>query len=179
MSSKKPTIQNLDKESVASKQEVNEHKAEDVSDEYGVHGLETEEGTFTPFYQPENGSFESTRYQESITYGNYYKVGNLVTIQCRVMLESIGIGDANGNLYISGLPYLPKTFPANGYIGRINDWNFSNPENKQALLQINPDGAIIRINGLNESDLYCQVSDMDTTSSPVNTIQFSATFETE
>jgi len=62
-----------------------------------------EEGTFTPLYQPETGSFSSIAYQEQ--FGAYTKIGNRVYVQGRIRTSSLSVGSASGAVNIAGLPF--------------------------------------------------------------------------
>jgi hypothetical protein len=62
-----------------------------------------EEGTFTPLYQPETGSFSSITYQEQ--FGAYTKIGNRVYVQGRIRTSSLSVGSASGAVNIAGLPF--------------------------------------------------------------------------
>ena len=70
-----------------------------------------EEGTWTPAFTAESGSFGSITY--SRRFGRYTKVGNRLYYQLELRTSAVTIGTASGNLFISGLP-----FTSNGGAGR-------------------------------------------------------------
>lgn len=80
------------------------HKAENVTDFGGVHGLSIESGSFTPLVEGQTTSGNNTY---SIQVGKYYLIGKLCHIDIRIVLTS---KDANmsGNIAIAGLPFASK-----------------------------------------------------------------------
>ena len=68
-----------------------------------------EEGTWTPSL---GGTATYTT-----QVGRYTKVGNVVTIQFRIVVDVIGTGSVNS---ISGLPFAPAVFSAGHYGGYFN-----------------------------------------------------------
>jgi|LSQX01.3.fsa_nt_gb hypothetical protein len=93
------------------------HLAESVSQVGGVHGLEVEEGTFTPYFDltPE----DTITYSQQI--GKYIKVGNLVHLSVRLTLSSVNVA-SGGNLLIRGLPFAgtPTPVPASFVFANLN-----------------------------------------------------------
>jgi hypothetical protein len=88
-----------------------------------------EEGTWTPVYSPETGSF--TTMTMEVENAVYTKVGRLVTVSAYVATGNVDATGASGGLLISGLPftsnirtaaYLSRTsgftgdFPLSGYV---------------------------------------------------------------
>ena len=67
-----------------------------------------EEGTWTPAYSPQSGSFGSVTYAAA-TAGNYTKIGNTVYFTFYIQTNAITVGSATGTVTIEGLP-----FTANG-----------------------------------------------------------------
>jgi hypothetical protein len=63
-----------------------------------------EEGTWTPIFVPQTGSFNSITY-DSTRAGNYTKVGNLVTVWGIIRTDSVDATGASGLLAIGGLPF--------------------------------------------------------------------------
>lgn len=106
------------------------HQADNVTQGGGVHGLEYEEGVFTPKYTPQNGSFATIKYETQI--GNYVKINNLVVANIDISITNDAeIGDASGRLYITGLPFVPKLYTS-GSIGMY--WRFNDIEGIGTLL---------------------------------------------
>lgn len=62
-----------------------------------------EEGTWTPTYVPSSGSFGSISY--GFRAGHYTKIGDLVTVHCRLDTSSMSIGSAGGYLLVGSLPF--------------------------------------------------------------------------
>lgn len=62
-----------------------------------------EEGTWTPTYVSSSGSFGSLSY--GTRAGHYTKIGDLVTVHCRLDTSSMSIGSASGYLLVGGMPF--------------------------------------------------------------------------
>jgi hypothetical protein len=63
-----------------------------------------EEGTWTPEYQPETGSFTSISY--GFAAGRYTKVGNLVCASWFMRTSALTVGAASGAVFIKNLPFV-------------------------------------------------------------------------
>lgn len=113
----------IDDEFSSLKDGVDEHKAETVSQEGGVHGLEVEEGTWTPYFY---GTTVSGNNQYSRQLGRYIRIGKQVTAILSLELSSID-PNMSGSLRIGGLPYTVKTvayLPNSGSIAQIKNITF-------------------------------------------------------
>jgi hypothetical protein len=64
-----------------------------------------EEGTWTPTYVPDSGSFTSVTYAS--TAGEYTKIGNTVYFTFYIQTNAITVGSASGYVKIGGLPFAP------------------------------------------------------------------------
>lgn len=86
------------------KQRFASHKAENVTDGGGVHGLRIESGSFTPYITGSTGmgTFAPTYTEQS---GWYVKVNNLVKFGLRLTVSSF-TGDVSGIFRIGGLPFV-------------------------------------------------------------------------
>jgi hypothetical protein len=71
-----------------------------------------EEGTWTPVLATDNVTFTSVGY--TIQVGKYTKVGNLVTVTGTIQTNSVVIGSASGNVWITGLPFTQPSTDAPG-----------------------------------------------------------------
>ena len=89
-------------------EELATHLAEDVTQGDNPHGLIYEEGTWTPIYVPQSGAFDTIAYAKNL--GRYIRIGNVVTIWGIIRTANIIKGDAGGNLYIRGLPFIPRNW---------------------------------------------------------------------
>ena len=65
-----------------------------------------EEGTWSPVWTPDSGTIVTNT---TYTGGVYTKVGNLVTVHCRLYTNSVS--SPTGKITISGLPYAIKNSP--------------------------------------------------------------------
>lgn len=83
------------------KDDLSSHLAENVSDIGGVHGLDYEEGEFTPRIIPNTGNVVNTNQK-----GEYIRINSLVLINFDVRLSSKG--DGAGIMSIGGLPFAAK-----------------------------------------------------------------------
>jgi hypothetical protein len=72
-----------------------------------------EDGTWTPIFVPQTGSFNSITY-DSTRAGNYTKVGNLVTVWGIIRTDSVDATGASGLLAIGGLPFSVGTGTTGG-----------------------------------------------------------------
>ena len=71
-----------------------------------------EEGTWTPVLATDNVTFTSVGYIFQV--GKYTKVGNLVTVTGTIQTNSVVIGSAAGNVWITGLPFTQPSTDAPG-----------------------------------------------------------------
>ena len=78
---------------------VSANTASNVLDDY-------EEGTWSPVWTPDSGTIVTNT---TYTGGIYTKVGNLVTVHCRLYTNSVS--SPTGKITISGLPYAIKNSP--------------------------------------------------------------------
>jgi len=76
-----------------------------------------EEGTWTPVLTTSGTSYSSVGY--SIQHGHYVKVGQMVTVQCRIQTNSFTQGSPSGNIRISGLPFTSATNNIFDYAGSL------------------------------------------------------------
>ena len=85
-----------------------------------------EEGTWTPTYTGSTGSIGSTAYAGSGQNGSYTKIGNCVTVWCRLILTSKG--SWTGEVRIAGLPFTVGATPSGGCQGALESRtiNFTN-----------------------------------------------------
>lgn len=84
-----------------------------------------EEGTFTPTYEPNSGSFTSiTHYRQT---GNYTKIGNTVHCWIDISTNELTVGTASGGVYISGLPFTIAA-NSNAIVGAQNGWITTAPD---------------------------------------------------
>ena len=67
-----------------------------------------EEGTWTPAFTPQTGSYSSVTYHSG-TAGTYVKVGNVVTVWLRIYITAINTSGASGSLRLTGLPFTGKS----------------------------------------------------------------------
>jgi len=64
-----------------------------------------EEGTWTPVYEPQNGSF-TTMTMSSAGVARYTKIGRTVILTANIKTDEVVVGTASGNLSITGLPFI-------------------------------------------------------------------------
>jgi hypothetical protein len=74
-----------------------------------------EEGTWTPEYEPDSGSFTSIAY--GFNTGKYIKIGNLVYVTWFMRTSSLVPGLASGPVYIKNLPFTVANANPNPYFG--------------------------------------------------------------
>jgi hypothetical protein len=88
-----------------------------------------EQGTWTPLYEPETGSFTSIT-MHPVTGGVYTKIGDTVFVNCQMLVSSLTIGSASGSVRISGFPFAAQTSTgsANQFaVTQTEQWNTQNP----------------------------------------------------
>jgi hypothetical protein len=84
---------------------VNSATASNLLDDY-------EEGTWTPNFGAQTGSFGSLTFSLAGQNGAYTKVGNKVTAWCRANCTTTNIGTASGQFQITGLPFASNSIQA-------------------------------------------------------------------
>ena len=86
-----------------------------------------EEGTWTPVYTPNAGSFTTATYQSQI--GFYQKIGNTVHIQAYLYLNGFSLGTATGTLFLTGLPFtsVGSSSYQSGTVGYTYNWATNSP----------------------------------------------------
>jgi hypothetical protein len=84
-----------------------------------------EEGTWTPVYEPETGSF-TTMTMDNVS-NTYTKIGDTVIAMCHVRTSDVDVTGASGDLRLGGLP-----FTISGYfevsIGNVLGWTGERPD---------------------------------------------------
>jgi hypothetical protein len=84
-----------------------------------------EEGTWTPVYEPETGSF-TTMTMDNVS-NTYTKIGDTVIAMCYVRTSDVDVTGASGDLRLGGLP-----FTISGYfevsIGNVFGWTGERPD---------------------------------------------------
>ncbi len=100
---------------------VDAHKAEDVTDSGGVHGLKIEEGIWTPVLKGSSTAGTNTYSAQS---GQYYKVGKLVHAPFNLALSAKDVSMA-GSIQIDGLPLAVANTIVGCYFALISNLDFS------------------------------------------------------
>jgi hypothetical protein len=92
-----------------------------------------EEGTWTPTYQPQFGSFTSVTYAGS-RYGSYTKIGRMVVLNFDIGTNAITVGTGSGAIRIAGLPFTAGSNTAYGNgLFASEKWSTNNPLGVKAL----------------------------------------------
>ena len=119
-----------------------------------------EEGTFTPVFVPQSGSF--TTMTMDVLNAKYTKIGNIVTISVFVRTDNVNTTGASGTLRLSGLPFASSSSVySNLTIGSSRLWSGNTP----TLARIDANESIIRLayrSGGTAGDSDIQVSDLTT-----------------
>jgi len=120
------------------------HVAKSVTDAGGVHGLQVETGTWTPYVAGITTPGSHTYAQQN---GYYSRIGKLIKIDATVIVSSKDVGWA-GAVYIGGLPY-PPNLGAWKYISfsvsRFDNVNFASAEQITASIDAGTVGEFSRI----------------------------------
>ena len=121
-----------------------------------------EEGTWTPTYGPESGSF-TTLTLVGATPGRYVKVGKKVTCWWYLGTSAANLSGASGDLYITGLPFANETVGAGNWGTGLYSTKWGGDQPTVAL--INSSESFIRLtyrasHNADLSDL--QTTDLDT-----------------
>jgi len=119
-----------------------------------------EEGTWTPDYTPETGSFTSVTV---VSTGFYRKIGDLVFYACTLRTTgSSNLGTASGRLYITGLPF---TAAVTGY-GQVSSFQEFNLGTAFTNLGVVIDASATQLsltkNSSNSSVAYVQATELKT-----------------
>jgi hypothetical protein len=77
-----------------------------------------EEGTWTPTYVPQTGSFAALTMD--VVFASYTKVGRMVMLNASIRTDNLDATGASGQLRISGLPYEVASSPGQRAIGAIS-----------------------------------------------------------
>jgi hypothetical protein len=86
-----------------------------------------EEGTWTPTFVPQTGSFASIAY-DSTRAGQYTKIGNCVTVWGVIRTDSVDTTGASGVLAIGGLPFSVGTgTQGGGFATSLLNWAGEDP----------------------------------------------------
>lgn len=87
-----------------------------------------EEGTWTPTFTPDAGSFTSITYASNRN-GSYTKIGNQVFVSGYIRTDAITVGTASGLIYVSGLPFATSAnlWRDTGSIGYADAFNVNHP----------------------------------------------------
>ena len=101
---------------------INSHKADNVTDVDGAHGLKIETGTFTPYFEGSVAAGSETTYIRQA--GRYYKIGDRVTLDIVVTIQAKD-ATMDGSVRIKGIPFIPAYIEgfiysaAIGYVDQI------------------------------------------------------------
>ena len=106
-------------------QELAAHKADNVSQVGGVHGLIYEEGTWTPTLAGLNIPGVQTYSRQE---GSYIRINNIVTVFFGITLTARDLS-TSGTLIVTGLPFKPLGVGQNNGVsfGRITGTNIADP----------------------------------------------------
>jgi len=144
-----------------------------------------EEGTWTPTYVPQTGSFTSLTLKNN--NGTYVKIGRKVYLECRISVDGDAGTDltgASGRIEISGLPFTAEAsssssgFAGGGFItNTVSNWGISGSTGPQ-LCQIT--GTVIRPMFIDDTTanrtVYVDVTDMSSASGTRNSFTFTAQY---
>jgi len=84
-----------------------------------------EEGTWTPVYEPETGSF-TTMTMDNVS-ASYTKIGDTVIAMCYVRTSDVDVTGASGALYLGGLPFTIGSYYQVS-IGNVFGWSGEAPD---------------------------------------------------
>ena len=122
-----------------------------------------EEGTFTPFYTPDNGAFTTLTY--SAQTGKYTKIGNFVFFSINIFTSAVTLGTASGGLAIGGLPFTADAtsqLEPGAALGRVYRWASAIPNIR---CNVNGGATTLRLPNMatnSTSGTNTQVSDLTT-----------------
>jgi len=93
-----------------------------------------EEGTWTPAYTPETGTFTTITYAAN-RGGSYTKIGNQVFASGYIRTDAITVGTASGFIAISGLPFVisANAWNDSGSIGFADAFNVNHPSSTKTF----------------------------------------------
>ena len=123
---------------------------------------DVETGTFTPFYEPQSGAFNSLTYG-ALRSGNYIKLSKFVQWTLLISTtDTIDFGTASGELFISGLPHSDH-FSATASKGAMSGWDID-PAVKSGDLDVAVIGGRMRLTNQDPNSqtgtAYIGVSDL-------------------
>jgi hypothetical protein len=134
-----------------------------------------EEGTWTPVYIPESGSF--TTMTMEVENAVYTKVGRLVTVSAYVATGNVNATGASGGVLISGLPFTSNIRTA-AYLSRTSGFTGDFPLSGYVDLSATTVQLYYRLLA-NTADVKLDVSDLQTGSGGNrNVVVFSTSYTT-
>ena len=77
-----------------------------------------EEGTWTPAYVPQTGSFAALTME--VVFASYVKIGRLVMVTASIRTDDVDATGASGQLRISGLPFAMQSSPGQRTVGAVS-----------------------------------------------------------
>jgi hypothetical protein len=130
-----------------------------------------EEGTWTPIFVPQTGSFNSITY-DSTRAGNYTKVGNLVTVWGIIRTDSVDATGASGLLAIGGLPFSVGTGTMGGAFA-VNLLNWAGEYPSSVRPSVGETFAYLSYRtAIDGNDTTSNVSDLTTGTGDANRLAF-------
>ena len=134
-----------------------------------------EEGTWTPVFTPQSGSFTSVSYANRA--GRYVKVGNVVHYSGEFYTSELTLGTASGSLKIGGLPFTSNDdLVSAGYLkGDIRIFSGQEP----LATQVDTSATTISLyyrTSVDGSSAQSNVSDLTTGSTAANIIGFGGSY---
>lgn len=133
-----------------------------------------QEGVWSPTLTTDGVDFDSVTY-DSITQGTYVKIGKLVTLTGVIRTDSVTKGSANGNVVLSGLPFVSSRVGSTD-IATSSSWDVNHPSSGYMLPSSNSMFLLYRATA-NGGTSNLAVSDV-ATGSDSNLIRFTAQYET-
>lgn len=135
-----------------------------------------EEGTWTPVYEPQTGSF--TTMTMAVNSATYTKIGRQVTVQAWVKTSNVDVTGASGFLFIGGLPFTSLGSISVAAISVGNSTGWSSTANSPDSGVITASSTSIRLQKTNATAISV-VSDLRTGAiSDQNDLRFTATYFT-
>jgi hypothetical protein len=115
-------------------------------------------GTWNPVYGCQTGTFATMTMDAT---GSYYKIGKLVYFTCDVKTDNVDATGASGNLYITGLPFVPSV-KSSLAITFVSGWAGEYPIEATLTSFANSNIALKYRTAVDGAASYTQVSDMTT-----------------
>jgi len=113
--------------------------------------------TWTPVYTCQTGTFATMTMD--VVQATYYKIGQLVFVNCYIRTDNVDTTGASGGVYISGLPFQPSKFAVLN-VAYVRNWAGQHPLVGVTSSTVSPVISLRYRDAVDGADSITQVTDM-------------------